>query len=291
MAPFSSVLIALTCSLAVSPIHGPLQKLCTGFVYTEGPVCDAQGNLYFTDYKDGCGKIYRLDPTGQLSVFVENSNRANGLKINAAGEIVACQMNGRVAAYSPDGSSIRVLTDSFGGRRYNAPNDLGIDCCGGIYFTDPFFGAPRPCPPQRIAAVYYLALSGEVTRIIDNLRNPNGIVLSPDGTTLYVVPTMERHVMAYPVLAPGQLGPGRKFCRLAPSQFPFFPGGDGATVDDAGNLYVATLRGVQIFDSAGHLLDILCLPERPSNLTFGPHGRTLYITAGHSVYAIEMDGE
>jgi gluconolactonase len=94
--------------------------------------------------------------------------------------------------------------------------------------------------------------------------------------------------MAYPVEGPGQLGAGRKFCRLAPSGIPLLPIGDGCTVDDRGNLYVATLRGVQVFDPCGNLLQIICVPERPSNLTFGgPNRQTLYITAGHSLYAAE----
>ncbi len=282
----SCPLMALAWLLAPATAFAQVQRLATGFVHTEGPVADGFGNLYFTDYKDGPGKIYRLDAAGRLSVLVANSDRANGLKINAGGEIVACQVNGQVVAYSPDGSSYRVLTSSFCGRRYNAPNDLVVDSAGGIYFTDPLFDAPRPFPPQKVAAVYYLAPSGQVTQLIDDLRNPNGIALSPDQRTLYVVPSLERHVMAYPVLAPGQLGAGRPFCRLGPGRVPFFPAGDGATVDAAGNLYVATPRGVQIFDPDGCSLGILLVPERPYNVAFGgPDRRTLYITSGHSLYA------
>ncbi len=282
-------LVCLASLLAPATAPAQVQKLYTGFVYTEGPAADRHGNLYFTDYKDRPGKIYRIDTAGRLSVLVGDSNRANGLKINPWGEIVACQLNGRVVAYSPDGASCRVLTSSYCGRRYNAPNDLAIDSTGGVYFSDPFFEAPRPCPPQKVAAVYYLSPSGQVRRLIDDLRGPNGLALSPDEKTLYVVPSLGRHVMAYPVFAPGQLGPGRRFCRLAPSGIPFFPVGDGATVDAAGNLYVATLRGVQIFDPAGRLLGLLRVPERPSNLAFGgPDRRTLYITAGHSLYAVRL---
>jgi gluconolactonase len=265
-----------------------VKKLFTGFVYTEGPVADGQGNLYFADPKDGNGKIYRLDAKGRLGVIVDKSGRANGLKINSAGEIVACQQDGRITAFKPDGSTCRVLTSDFCGRRYNAPNDLVIDAQDCIYFTDPYFDMKRLLPPQGVAAVYYRAPTGEVRRVIDNLRGPNGIALSPDQKTLYVVPSLERHVMAYSVLGPGQLGAGRKFCRLAPSGIPLLPIGDGCTVDDRGNLHVATMRGVQVFDPCGNLIQIICVPERPSNLTFGgPNRQTLYITAGRSLYAAE----
>src|SRR5687768_8910682 len=117
------LVLGVISTLQFSPVHGQVQKLWTGFRYTEGPVADGGGNLYFTDYKDGPGKIYRLDPKNQLCVFVGNSNRSNGLAINRRGEIVACQANGQVAAYSPDGLTYRVLTSTFRGRRYNAPNN------------------------------------------------------------------------------------------------------------------------------------------------------------------------
>jgi gluconolactonase len=266
-----------------------VRLVATGFVYTEGPAADRQGNLYFTDYRDGPGKIYRLDTCGGLQLVVADSGRANGLKVSPTGEVIACQVEGQVSAFRPDGSCSRVLTGSYCGRRYNAPNDLVIDSTGGIYFTDPFFDAPRPFPPQRIPAVYYLAANGTVTRVIDDLWAPNGIALSPDERTLYVVPSFGRHVMAYPVLGPGQLGPARRFCRLAPSWIPFIPGGDGATVDAAGNLYVATVAGVQVFDPTGELQGVLRMPHRPSNVAFGgADHRTLFITAGGSVYAVRV---
>lgn len=271
-----------------SSVYGQVQKVWTGFRYTEGPVADRDGNLYFTDYKDGPGKIYRLDPKNRLSVLVSDSNRANGLAINGRGEIVACQANGQVVAYSPDGSTFRVLTSSFAGRRYNAPNNSATDANDGVYFTDPYFESPRPFRPQPVSGVYYISPTGEVTRVIEDRWNPNGILLSPDEKTLYVVPSMERHVWAYPVLSPGKLGCGRKFCRLAPSHIPLFPGGDGATLDAEGNLYVATFAGVQVFDPAGKLRGILSIPERPSNVGFGADKQKLYITAGRSLYAVKL---
>src|SRR5262245_19847699 len=89
------------------PTVGPLVKVCTGFVFTEGPVADRLGNLYFTDTRHAGGRIYRL-ASGKLDLLVANSNRANGLAINDQGVLVACQMSGRVVAYQADGSSCRV---------------------------------------------------------------------------------------------------------------------------------------------------------------------------------------
>jgi gluconolactonase len=272
----------------VGPI-GPVVQVLTGFVETEGSVFDAHGNLYFSDQIDEDGKIYRLGTDGKLTLLVAHSGRANGLAINAAGELVACQMDGRVGAYSLDGARYRLLASSFNGRRFNAPNDLTIDKHGGIYFTDPCFRSGRVRLPQRKTAVYYLAPDGSVTRLIDDLACPNGIELSKDGRSLYVVPSLQQEVMVYTIVAPGKLGDGRVFATIAPCMQVLYIGGDGLILDDHGNVYIATARGVQVFDSAGHSLGIIPVPERPSNLAFGgPERKTLYITAQRSVYAAPM---
>jgi gluconolactonase len=165
---------------------GPAVKLHTGFAFTEGPAADRAGNVYFSDIPNQ--KIYKVDLKGKLSLFRDKSNRANGLMVNARGEVVACEMAGQVAAYSPDGKKRRVLAAKHDGKRFNAPNDLVIDRHGGIYFTDPAFGAPLPLP-QGKTAVYYLSADGKTTRLLDDLPNPNGITLSPDEKTLYVIPS------------------------------------------------------------------------------------------------------
>src|SRR5262249_9801772 len=148
---------------------GAIVKLHSGFKFTEGPAADRDGNVYFTDIPNQ--RIHKVDAGGKLSVFREKSNSANGLMLNAKGEIVACEMSGQVAAYSADGKSRRVLADKYSDKRFNAPNDLVIDKQGGVYFTDPAFGAPTPLPQVK-TAVYYISADGKVTRLIDDLPNP-----------------------------------------------------------------------------------------------------------------------
>ena len=130
-------LFALIAALLILPLHteaskyfslpptgptGPIQRIATGFIYTEGPVFDAHGNLYFTDQLDLPGKIYRMDPAGVVTLLVADSGMANGLKINAQNELVACQMKeGRIVAYSLDGKHCRVIATGFCGKRFNAP--------------------------------------------------------------------------------------------------------------------------------------------------------------------------
>jgi gluconolactonase len=266
---------------------GPITKLHTGFRFTEGPAADRQGNVYFTDIPNQ--RIHKVDPDGKLSVFRENSNHANGLMLNAKGEIVACEGDGRVVAYSADGKSRRVLADSYDGKRFNAPNDLVIDKQGGVYFTDPFFG-PRQPLPQGKTAVYYIAADGKVSRLIDDLPLPNGVILSPDEKTLYVIPSGQAEMMAYPVEAPGKIGKGRVFCTLKQRQEGGKSGGDGLTVDEKGNLYITSGLGLQVFASDGKLLGIIALPETPANVTFGGKDlKTLYVTARTSLYTVPME--
>src|SRR5262245_49905333 len=138
---------------------GDIKKPHTDFKFTEGPAPDADGNVYFSDIPNE--KIHKIDASGKLSVFREKSNSANGLMVNAKGEIVACEMTGAIVALSPDGKERRVITDKYDDKRYNAPNDLVIDKAGGVYFTDPSFSAPKELP-QGKTCVYYENAKGKV---------------------------------------------------------------------------------------------------------------------------------
>jgi gluconolactonase len=272
----------------IGPV-GKITKLHTGFKFTEGPAADRHGNVYFSDVQ--AATTYKVDKDGKLTKFRESTNNGNGLMVNAQGEIVTCEMkSGRVVAVSPDGKNVRVLTDKYDGKRYNAPNDLVIDLQGGVYFTDPDFGAPMPRPQDKLG-VYYIAPDGKVTRLIDNLAKPNGVILSPDEKTLYVIPTGSVEMMAYDVTAPGKVGKGRVFCKLQlPPSGKGTGGGDGLTVDTKGNLYITSVLGLQVFDPSGKHLGNIAFPEQPANVTFGgPNNRTLYVTARTSLYTVEME--
>lgn len=270
----------------IGPV-GKIEKLPMKFSFTEGPAADREGNVYFSDIPNE--KIHKVTPKGELSVFVDKSNHANGLMVNAKGEIVACEMDGQIAAWSPDGKTRRVIADKYDGKRFNAPNDLVIDKDGGIYFTDPMFRAPDPRPQDKLA-VYYVSPDGKVSRLIDNLPNPNGVILSPDEKTLYVIPSGQADMMQYPVMSPGKIGKGSVFCTLQQGKGKKNTGGDGLTVDTKGNLYITSGLGLQVFTPEGKMLGIISFPEQPANATFGgPDLRTLYVTARSSVYTVPME--
>jgi gluconolactonase len=266
---------------------GPVKKLEGKYAFTEGPAADASGNVYFSDIPNKT--IHKIDATGKITVFRENSNSANGLMVNAKGEVVACEMEGAIVALSADGKDRRVIAAEYEGKRFNAPNDLVLDKAGGVYFTDPGFRAPMPLP-QGKTCVYYADAAGKVTRLIDDLPNPNGVLLAPDEKTLYVLPTGQKQMMAYPVEAPGKLGKGRVFCELEQAKAGGNGGGDGGTVDSKGNVYVTSATGLQVFDPAGKRLGTIRFPEQPSNATFGGADlKTLCVTARTSVYACPME--
>ena len=266
---------------------GEVQKVHTGLQFTEGPAADGLGNLFFSDIP--ANRIYKLDENNEITVFLEPSNHTNGLMINGAGNIVACEMDGRIVEIDTRTKEVRALATGFDGKRFNAPNDLVIDAKGGVYFTDPHFRAPMPLP-QGTLGVYYLDPAGKVTRLDEIEKAPNGIILSPDEKTLYVIPSLQADMLAYTVLAPGKLTERRVFCTLAQAEGQTAGGGDGLTIDKDGNLFITSRLGIQVFNPEGRALGLIEVPEQPANCTFGGDSyRTLYVTARTSLYAIPME--
>jgi gluconolactonase len=194
------------------------------------------------------------------------------------------QMDGQLVSIDLTSKQITTLADKYQGNRFNACNDLVIDKLGGIYFTDPRYNAPDPWPQEK-EAFYYRSADGDVARLGDNLTAPNGIGLSPDEKTLYVIPSMGSEMMAYEVKQPGVLGTGRVLCRLQQVGDATNGGGDGMALDVQGNLYITSSAGIQVFSPAGKLLGIIAVPETPANCAFGGEDRkTLFITARTSLY-------
>lgn len=274
----------------ISPV-GLVQVVRDDFEFTEGPAYDPTSKtLYFSDIP--ANKIYALDAKGEVSVFLDPSNHTNGIVSRRDGEstgkLFACQMDGQIVAYDTKTKATEVLADQYDGERFNAPNDLVVDRDGGVYFTDPLFRAPQPLP-QEIQAVYYRAADGNVTRVTGPIAAPNGVALSPDGKRLYVVPSMQAEMLAYPVTGPGKLGDETVLCKLVQPEGKSGTGGDGMVVDVEGNLYITSQLGVQIFSATGEYRGIVQTPQVPANVTFGDEdGKTMYITARTGLYKVRM---
>lgn len=296
------LLVFLTaCSESSTPIPGigpidGIQRVATDFGFTEGPAVDSEGGIYFSDLESE--KIFHRSITGDLTTFVEASARANGLMVDEErNRLLACESGSgaqkgvsRIVAFDLDTGDLSVVADGYQGKPFNRVNDLVVDSEGGIYFSDILGGEPGL--PQKNAGVYHVATDGVVSLLIDDLSRPNGVLLSPDEMTLYVLPFGTPDLMAYPVTSPGVVGSGRVLSALPAGNGANKKGGDGMAVDSEGNLYIAMpmQSSIVVISSAGVLIGTIELPERPANAVFaGQNLQTLYVTSRKSLYALKME--
>ncbi|HXG09455.1 MAG TPA: SMP-30/gluconolactonase/LRE family protein [Gemmataceae bacterium] len=276
----------------IVPADARLEKLWSEGTFTEGPAYGPDRCIYFSDIGN---RIMRFDPaTGKTTVYREPSGRANGLDFDPQGRLVACEGastggNRRVSITAQDGT-VRTLADRWQGKRFNSPNDLTIDTQGRVYFTDPRYvgDEPREIPTE---SVYRIDPDGTVTQIITDVQKPNGIILAPDMKTLYLAdnnPTGNRHLLAFALKPDGTVGPKRVLYDFGKGR-----GIDGMCVDVKGNIYATAgtgkAAGVYVFSPEGKQLAFIPTPEDPTNCVFGGKDRkTLYITAGKSLYRIRL---
>jgi gluconolactonase len=259
-----------------------LEKLAGGFLFTEGPSSDAHGNIYFTDQPND--RIMVWSNSGELSTFLQPCGRSNGLSFDSKGSLWACaDEKNELWKIDPDKKVTRFPV-KYQGKILNGPNDLWITKESGIYFTDPYYHRPwwdHKTMPQDIQAVYYLAPDHEtIMRVADDLVQPNGIVGTPDGKTIFVADIGANKTWSYTVNKDHTLGNKKLFCEL---------GSDGMTIDTRGNIYL-TGKGVTIFNSAGRQIGHIDVPEDwTANVCFGgPDMKSLYITASKGLYRIKI---
>jgi len=261
-----------------------LEKLGGGYQFTEGPAVDREGNVFFTDQpNDRIVKWSAAD--GSLSEWLAPAGRANGTYFDKTGNLIVCadEIN-QLWSISPDKKITRLVTN-YGGKLLNGPNDVWIRPDGGIYFTDPLYKRDYwkrdPTMQQDGQHVYFMTPGrSEVIRVTTDLKQPNGIVGTPDGKTLYVADIGVGKTYAYDIQPSGVLANKRLFCNL---------GSDGMTIDAEGNVYL-TGRGVTVFDKTGKQIEHIAVPEPwAANITFGGKDRNLlFITASKNVYGLKM---
>ncbi|MFC2113242.1 SMP-30/gluconolactonase/LRE family protein [Bacteroidota bacterium] len=303
---------------AVIPEETSLELIIDGSVsspnlyFTEGP-CWLNGKLYFSNmYFDqswagdpGKSSVIEMDADGSYRKIAKGM-QMNGLAALENGNLAVCDMFGhRVIEMTTKGKVVKVLASSYDGKSLDGPNDLVVDAKGGIYFTDPQF-TPDAEKNQPGRCVYYLAPGGKPVRVIEPnvFAMPNGVILSPDGKTLYVNNTYDdeawwnvdsdkdNNIWAYDVNEDGTLGEGRQFARLFLTEDVLDRKGkstsaDGMAIDEMGNLYVATFAGVQIVNANGEFVGIINTPTFPVSCCFGDEDlNTLYITSYSQIYRI-----
>ena len=294
-------------ALLMPSVAAPQQpEIATTVGFTEGPTVDRDGNVYFTELV--FQRIMKLTPKGVLTVFRENSNNANGMLIDPQGRLIACegaesQRMGVLQKFKPQVTRtdlktgrIEVLADGYQGKPFVGPNDVTIDSKGRLYFTDLTGGA-----------VYRLDGPKQIARILTtpDIQRPNGIQISPDDRTLYLIEANgaqggARMIRAYDLRPDGTVANMRV-------HYNFYPGrsADGMSIDSQGNLYASagmgqlrgtsetldTKTGIYVISPKGTLLKFTPIPEDyiTNNAFGGPDMKTLYVTAGKTLYKLRTD--
>jgi len=289
--------------LALRLYSASVEQLHTGCRWSEGPVWFGDGRyLLWSDIPNN--RILRWDDcSGEVAVFREPSNNANGHARDRQGRLLSCEhLTRRVTRTEHDGT-VTVLAERFDGKRLNSPNDIVCAKDGAIWFTDPSFGIHGhyegdPGPQELPHAVYRLPPDGGLQPMLTDLKAPNGLAFSPDESELYVVESRaepHRRLWAYRVGANGALSNKRLVIDAA-------DGGalDGIAIDAEGHIWCGwggngrmpsePLDGVRVFDAAGKALGHIHLPERCANLCFGGAKRNrLFMAASHSLYALYVN--
>ncbi|RJS91773.1 SMP-30/gluconolactonase/LRE family protein [Salinisphaera sp. Q1T1-3] len=262
--------------------NAKLTRISDRFEFTEGPAADAAGNVYFTDQPNN--KIWKYGTDGNLSIFMKEAGRANGLYFDAKRNLIAAaDAHGQLWSIAPDGQ-VHVVLDHMEDHQMNGPNDLWIAPNGGIYFTDPYYQRDywlRQSKDQPGEDVYYLGPeTDKPIKVVDDMIKPNGIIGTPDGKTLYVSDFGGEKTWRYTIGADGRLSGKQLFTPMR---------SDGMTLDDQGNVYL-TGDGVTIFNRDGKRIGHIPIDEEwTGNVTFaGSDHRTLFITASHSVFTLPM---
>ncbi len=240
-----------------------------GYRFTEGPACDAEGNVFFTDIPNN--RIHKIDLAGKVSVFVENTAGASGLEFGPDGKLYACQGGKkRIVAYDRDGKEETIAEgiDS---------NDLTVSHKGEVYVTDPGQKQVWCISNQR------------VKRVVEKggLSFTNGVALTPDQSFLLVADMRGQFVHSFHIEADGSLSHRQPFFPLFIPDGKTDCGADGMTVDTQGRLYVTSHAGLQVCDQAGRVNAIIPKPSREwlSNVAFGGAARDeIFVTMATRVF-------
>ena len=238
-----------------------------GFQSSEGPIAMPDGTTLFTE--PGASKVHKIDKNGTISVFLENTDRANGLALDSKGRLIATTA-----------LTISVLhpTREVLAKMPTRPNDLVVDKKGGIYFT---------LPSDKPSALYYIPAGGQATKV-GEAPGAHGVQLSPDEKTLYSADSGGEYLVALDVQPDGKLTNRRNFGKYQGLKTTESHA-DGIAIDSEGRVYVGIETGVQVFSPKGDALGLIPTSQRPQNLAFaGPDKKTLYLTGRSALFSVQM---
>jgi gluconolactonase len=260
-----------------------VEKLAGDMGFVEGPVwvTEEGGYLVFSDIPNNELKKWSKD--GGLTTFRKSSNNANGNTLDLQGRLTTAEHSGRRVSMTEKDGTVRTVVDSFESKKFNSPNDVVVKSDGTYWFTDPDYGLGKNPKEQAGNYVYrFDPKSKTVTAVVKDFDKPNGLCFSPDEKKLYVADSGKpRHIRVFEVSNDGIVGEGKVFCSIDRG------GPDGIRCDNGGRIWSSAGDGVQIFAPDGSLVGKVLVPESPANLCFGgADGKTLYMTARKSLYAI-----
>ena len=273
-----------------------IREIASGLRFPEGPIALDDGSFLLVEI--AAGQLTRIAPDGTKSVAAANGGGPNGAAIGPDGRCYVCN-NGGMHFHIMDGQhfpghahddaqlgwveavdlatgEIEVLYRECDGNHLLAPNDLAFDTHGGFYFTD--HGKARKFSRDRGGVYYAKADGSSIRRVLTPMDQPNGIGISPDGSTLYVAETPTGRLWAFDIEAPGRIVKGTGPAPWAhgrilasPLEYSLF---DSLTVDAAGNVWVATIPGrVTRVSPDGKSVTQFDMPDTlPTNVCFGPSG-------------------
>jgi len=291
----------MTTHLAVSPgfadlvdLWAPARQLGTGFEFCEGPVWHPrEHHLLFSDMPSDVRR--RWDKSGGVREAMRPANKCNGMTYDADLNLIVCEhATSSLVRERPDGRR-ETIASHFEGMELNSPNDVVVKSDGAIYFSDPWYGRMPVFGVERprqlgFQGVYRIPPGGGAPELLVDrylFDQPNGLCFCPTEDRLFVNDTVQCNIRVFDMLPDGRLGSGRIFASGIVSQSePGVP--DGMKCDAQGNVWVCGPGGVWVYSIKGELIGKLRVPELVGNLAWGgPDWRTLFLTATHSLYAVE----
>lgn len=238
----------------------------------EGPSFDADGNLYCVDVP--WGRVFRISPAGKFTLVAEYDGEPNGLKLHRDGRIFIADYKNGIMVLDPETGAVKPFLQRVRLERLKAVNDLVFASNGDLYFTDQGLTGLHD-PTGR---VFRVRAGGQIDCLLDNIPSPNGLVLDPSETALYVAVTRANAIWRVPLMRDGTVAKVGTYIQLSGGGGP-----DGLAIDEAGNLAVAHigLGVVWLFSAVGEpMLRIQSTEGRhTTNMAYGGSDRrTLYIT-------------
>lgn len=268
-----------------------IERLATGFLFTEGPLWHARDKyLLFSDMPGN--HLRKWSPQGGVTTFRKPCAQSNGLAWDRQGRLIVCEhATSTLTRTEPDGRST-VLASHHDGKELNSPNDVVVKSDGGIYFTDPtygraeYYGNPRPTQLDFRGVYRAEPDDSRVTLLARDFGQPNGLCFSSDEKRLFVNDTERQHIRVFDVRPDGTLANSRVWAETT-GPGPGAP--DGMKMDSEGNIYCCGPGGIHVFDPQATCLGVIIIPEYTANFCFGESDfRSLFVTASSSIYRLRV---